>query len=172
MRGKARKRSFDEWLKRSLLESPALAARVAKRLAEMRIEQDLIALRERRGLTQVQLGKLLGISQPAVAKMEAEGGNLEISTLVRAAEVLDARLEIRLTPVASGGVSRSNRGISLAMREPRGRSAAGRESDVYPAGSIPPGLIHESAARYGPAASGRFAARRKSVRAAVLRKKR
>ncbi|MEP6602168.1 MAG: helix-turn-helix transcriptional regulator, partial [Nitrospirota bacterium] len=94
MRGK--KSSFEGWLERALARNPALAARVAKRLAEMRIEQDLIALRERRGLTQAQLGKLIGISQPAVAKMEAEGGNLELRTLARAAEALHARLEIRL----------------------------------------------------------------------------
>src|SRR5712691_1977632 len=133
MRGKAKKGSFDEWLQRSMLEDPALAARVAKRLAEMRIEQDLIALRERRGLTQAQLGKMLGISQPAVAKTEAEGGNLEIRTLARAAEVLNARLEIRLI---SGQKQASERGAR-----------------PYPAGSIHPGVVHESTARYGPAAT-------------------
>ena len=52
---KTRKESFESWLKRSLREDPDLAARVEKRLAEMRIEQDLIALRQSRGLTQAQL---------------------------------------------------------------------------------------------------------------------
>ena len=81
-----RKEPFESWLKRSLREDPALAARVEKRLAEMRIEQDLIALRQSRGLTQAQLARMLGVSQPAVAKMEAQGGNLEIRTLARAAD--------------------------------------------------------------------------------------
>lgn len=42
MREKARKTSFEEWLKLPLSEDPALDARVAERLSEMRIEQDLI----------------------------------------------------------------------------------------------------------------------------------
>ena len=152
MRRKTKKGSFDEWLQSSMLEDPTLAARVAKRLAEMRIEQDLIALRERRGLTQAQLGKMLGVSQPAVAKMEAEGGNLEIRTLARAAEVLDARLEIRLI---SGRKQASERGVQ-----------------PYATGSVHPGVVHDSTARYGPAASGRLGTRRKSARAAASRKKR
>ncbi len=152
MRGKAKKSSFDEWLKRSLLEDPALDARVAKRLSEMRVEQDLIALRERRGLTQAQLGKMLGISQPAVAKMEAAGGNLEIRTLARAAEVLDARLEIRLV---SGH-----------------KPASERELGTYAAGSVAPGVIHEPAARYGSVANDRSGRHRKSTRAAASRRKR
>jgi transcriptional regulator with XRE-family HTH domain len=152
MRGKGRKTSFEDWLKRSLSEDPALEARVAKRLSEMRIEQDLIALRERRGLTQAQLGKMLGISQPAVAKMEAAGGNLEIKTLARAAEVLDARLEIRLV---SGHKQASERGVR-----------------AYAVSSVHPAVVHDSTARYGSAAGGRMSTRRKSDRATASKKKR
>lgn len=143
-----KKRSFDGWLERSLAKDPALAARVEKRLAEMRIEQDLIALRERRGLTQAQLGKMLGISQPAVAKMEAEGGNLEIRTLARAAEVLRARLEVRLI---------------------LGRRLDGARP--YAAGSANPSAIREPMARYGSPTHKRIEARRKSARAAAVKKK-
>lgn len=146
------KGSFDEWLKRSLAEDPALAARVEKRLAEMRIEQDLIALRQKRGLTQAQLGRMLGISQPAVAKMEAEGGNLEIRTLARAAEVLDARLEIRL-------IAR------------RGRSS-GRAARPYASGSFAPSFVHDSTAGYAVAPGDRSTARKKPARTPSPRKKR
>ena len=118
--------SFGAWLAHSLAKDPDLAARVEKRLAEMRIEQDLIALREQRGLTQTQLARLLGVSQPAVAKMEAQGGNLEIRTLARAAEVLEAHLEIRL-------VARSSR----------------RPARPYVTGAVAPAFVNEAAGRYG-----------------------
>ena len=121
-------KSFDSWLARSLARDPDLAARVEKRLAGMRIEQDLIALRERRGLTQSQLAGLLGVSQPAVAKMEAQGGNLEIRTLVRAAEVLEAQLEIRL-------IARPGR-------------SSGRPARSYATGAVAPAFVHEPAGGY------------------------
>ncbi len=140
------------WLEASLAEDPALAARVEKRLAEMRIEQDLIALRETRGLTQAQLGRLLGISQPAVAKMEAEGGNLELRTLVRAADALGARLEIRL--------------ISDRQSAP-----AHRTGSEYAVDSVPPGVVHDSNARYGRTPRGKIVTRRQAARSATSKKR-
>ena len=122
---KNRKEPFESWLKRALREDPALAARVEKRLAEMRIEQDLIALRQSRGLTQAQLARMLGVSQPAVAKMEAQGGNLEIRTLARAAEVLDARLEIRLIAGSRGPSTRTARSYVSASSAPGSLNISG-----------------------------------------------
>ncbi len=141
-------RSFGAWLAHSLAKDPDLAARVEKRLAEMRIEQDLIALREQRGLTQAQLARLLGVSQPAVAKMEAQGGNLEIRTLARAAEVLEADLEIRL-------VARPGR-------------SSGRPARPYATGAVAPAFVHEPAGRY----SSRTPTKRKSTRTQPPRSRR
>ena len=149
---KNRKEPFESWLKRSLREDPALAARVEKRLAEMRIEQDLIALRQSRGLTQAQLARMLGVSQPAVAKMEAQGGNLEIRTLARAAEVLDARLEIRL------------------IAGPHGSS--GRTARSYVSGSSAPSFVRDSAAPYAAVMAARRSSRKRPPQAAPRRKKR
>ncbi len=146
------KEQFESWLKRSLEEDPALAARVEKRLAEMRIEQDLIALRQSRGLTQTQLARMLGVSQPAVAKMEAQGGNLEIRTLARAAEVLDARLEIRLIAGPHGSRSRTARS--------------------YVSGSSAPSFVHDSAAPYAAVTGARPSSRRTPSQAPPRRKKR
>ncbi len=116
----------------------------------MRIEQDLIALREQRGLTQAQLARLLGISQPAVARMEAQGGNLEIRTLARAAEVLEADLEIRL-------VARASR-------------STGRPGRPYATGAVAPAFVHEAGGGYGAARVGEAATRKRSTRAASPRK--
>jgi DNA-binding XRE family transcriptional regulator len=150
MRRKAGSKSFEKWLAHSLARDPDLAARVEKRLAEMRIEQDLIALREQRGLTQSQLARLLGVSQPAVAKMEAEGGNLEIRTLVRAAAALDARLEIRL----------------IAERA----RSSGRPVRPYVTGAVAPAFVHDSDAGYGAARGGRTPTRKRSTRAVSPRR--
>ncbi len=157
MKRTARKGSFEEWLDTSLAEDPALAARVEKRLAEMRIEQDLVTLRETRGLTQAQLGKILGISQPAVARMEAEGGNLELRTLVRAADALGARLEVRLIPA---------RRSTLAHRTLAGR----RPEQKYPEDTVRPSLVHDSKERYRIAPADKISTRRRVGR--VVSKKR
>lgn len=146
MKRKVGSKSFDDWLAHSLARDPDLAARVEKRLAEMRIEQDLIALREHRGLTQVQLARLLGVSQPAVARMEAQGGNLEIRTLARAAEVLEAHLEIRL-------VAHRSRSGDRPVRP-------------YATGAVAPAFVHDSAGRYGR----RAAKRKKATRAGSPRR--
>jgi transcriptional regulator with XRE-family HTH domain len=148
---KNKREPFNSWLKRTLAEDPALAARVEKRLAEMRIEQDLIALRQSRGLTQAQLATMLGISQPAVAKMEAEGGNLEIRTLARAAEVLDARLEIRL------------------ITGPR--RSGGRPASLYASGPSAPGFVHDSMSEYSGVAGASGKASKRTRRASRTKKR-
>lgn len=72
-------------------------AKVQKRLAELEIQQDIIALREDLGLTQSQLAELAGVSQPFIAKLESgRATNIELKTLVRAATALGAYVEIRI----------------------------------------------------------------------------
>lgn len=47
------------------------------------------------GLTQAQLAGRLGITQPAVARLEAAGDSLTLGTLRRALTALGRRLELR-----------------------------------------------------------------------------
>jgi transcriptional regulator with XRE-family HTH domain len=69
----------------------------------MRLEQDLIALREAQGVSQVQLAKALGVSQPAIAKLESgKAKNIELKTLVRAVSALGGTVKIQITPGAKG----------------------------------------------------------------------
>ncbi|MBI2555611.1 MAG: helix-turn-helix domain-containing protein [Candidatus Rokubacteria bacterium] len=50
----------------------------------MRIEQDLAPLREQRRLSQRDLARILGVSQPAIAKLESgKAKNLQLKTLLR-----------------------------------------------------------------------------------------
>jgi transcriptional regulator with XRE-family HTH domain len=66
------------------------------------VAQDLVALREKRGLSQRELAERMGASQPYVAKLESgRVENLGLRTLVKCALALGASLRIELKPEAS-----------------------------------------------------------------------
>ncbi len=94
-----KKSELREWIDQQYAEDPGLKARVDKLLTEMELEQDLVALREARGLSQATTAKLLGISQPAVAKIEkGTMRNAKLSTLVRYAAALGGRVKVEIVP--------------------------------------------------------------------------
>ncbi|HET6548944.1 MAG TPA: helix-turn-helix transcriptional regulator [Solirubrobacter sp.] len=53
------------------------------------------------GLTQAQLARRLGITQPSVARLEAAGDNVTVATLRRALGAIDLTLEIAAKPMPS-----------------------------------------------------------------------
>lgn len=59
------------------------------------------AAREAEGLTQAQLARRLGITQPSVARLEAAGDNVTVVTLQRALNVMNRTLEIRSAQMPS-----------------------------------------------------------------------
>ena len=90
-------RAVMRWAEDQFARDPRLARDVEALLAEMRIEQDLAALRKARGVSQSQLAQRLGVTQPAIAKIEAgRVKNLELRTLVRFAAALGARVRIAI----------------------------------------------------------------------------
>ena len=94
-----RKSELQGWMDRKYAQNRGLKARVETLLNEMELEQDLVALREKRGLSQTAAAKLLGVSQPAVAKLESEKvKNAKISTLARYAAALGGRLKVEIVP--------------------------------------------------------------------------
>ena len=93
----ATQRAVMRWAEDQLARDPRLTREVEARLAEMRIEQDLAALREARGVSQTQLARMLGVTQPAIARIESgRAKNLELKTLVRFAAALGARVRIAI----------------------------------------------------------------------------
>ncbi len=94
-----RKTGFMSWVDRELSADPQLARAVEDAVTEMKLEQQIVALRERQGLSQRQLAERLGTSQPYVAKLESGRlKNLGVRTLVKCARALDAVVSIRLAP--------------------------------------------------------------------------
>ena len=89
------------WIEQQLGQDRRLAAQVEEILNEMRIEQDLVALRQRQRVSQSQLAKRLGVSQPAIAKIESgRARNLELRTLLQYATALGGKIKIE---VSGGG---------------------------------------------------------------------
>jgi len=104
------KTSFMRWVDAQLGADPCLAEDVDALIAEMKLEQELVALREKRGISQRQLAKLLGTSQPYVAKLESgRVKNLGVRTLVKCARALGASVTIRIASIPRFARSRSGR---------------------------------------------------------------
>ncbi|HEX7669151.1 MAG TPA: helix-turn-helix domain-containing protein [Polyangiaceae bacterium] len=73
-------------------------------VSEMKIQQQLVALRERRGLSQRSAAKLLGASQPYIAKLETGAiRNPGVRTLVKYATALGGRVTLQIEPEIGTG---------------------------------------------------------------------
>ena len=84
-----------QWIDEKLAGDARLASRVDGELARLRLEQDLVTLREARGLSQRQLARTVGVSQPVIARIETgRAGNLELRTLIKIAAALDSEVHI------------------------------------------------------------------------------
>ena len=71
------------------------------------------------GLTQAQLARRLGITQPSVARMEAAGDEVSVATLQRALNALGRSLELRATkraPSYDESLLRQNLELTPAQR--------------------------------------------------------
>ncbi len=92
-----KKTELREWMDQQYAKDPELKQRVESLMAEMEIEQGLVALREARGVSQTILAQMIGVSQPAIAKLESgRAKNVEIRTLARYVAALGGRLKIEV----------------------------------------------------------------------------
>lgn len=88
-----------KWIDQQYAEDPGLKTRVAELLAEMNLEEDMVRLREARGLSQTTVAQLIGVSQPAVAKLETDRAkHAKLSTLVRYVAALGGRVKVEIVP--------------------------------------------------------------------------
>jgi DNA-binding XRE family transcriptional regulator len=92
---KKKRDDLDVWLDAQSRHDPGLRDRVEARVAEMAIEDDMVALRESAGVSQHALAQRLGVSQPAIAKLESgKAKNIGIVTLARYAAALGGQLRV------------------------------------------------------------------------------
>ncbi|MDO8681669.1 MAG: XRE family transcriptional regulator [Acidobacteriota bacterium] len=104
---------------------PDFAAAVDAELQAMRIEQELVALRNASGLSQRQLAEKLGVKQPVIAKLEAgKTRNIGLQTLVRAVKAMNGRIEVSITP--KGHPGRTGRRRAVASRKAQRRRVVTR----------------------------------------------
>ena len=96
MKAKKQQR-FEEWVDAQLHADPDFNGQVEEALQTMHLEQDLVALREAQGISQEQLARTLGVSQPAIAKLESgRVKNIELRTLLRTVRALGGTIEIQI----------------------------------------------------------------------------
>lgn len=87
-----------DWLDGKLTDAQ-FAAEVDAELAALQVEDDLTRLREASGLSQRELARRLGVSQPFVAKLESgRVKNMELRTLVRTVAALGGELRVVIAP--------------------------------------------------------------------------
>ncbi len=58
-------------------------------------------LREKAGLTQTELAQLMGSTQPAIARLEAGGGNPNLETLNKIARAIGYEVNVTFKKIAS-----------------------------------------------------------------------
>src|SRR5215510_9965007 len=92
-----KKDTFEDWFDTQLAADPDFNRQVEEALQAMKLEQDLVELREARGISQQQLARTLGVSQPAVAKLESgKWKNLKLRTLIRTVHALGGKVRIQI----------------------------------------------------------------------------
>jgi len=84
--------SLKEWEKK-VLKAPGAAKRVATIEDELRLAAGLTALREQAGLSQRDLAKRIGVSQPRVAAIE-QSRNVTIDVLEQYVAAVGGELEV------------------------------------------------------------------------------
>lgn len=89
--------SLDAWKnhERMLREDAEYRREYEALEGEFAVVEELIKARARAGLTQAQVAERLGISQPAIARIEG-GRNLSVKTLERYAKATGGKLRITI----------------------------------------------------------------------------
>lgn len=116
----ARKRavtvSSNAWLDQLVGTSPAFEAKVAEGLAAIDVAQDLVRLRQSRGLSQAQLARRVGVTRSAIAQLEsAQIDSIELRTLVRVAAALGAHVDVSIRSGRAVGRKARPSGQRLAV---------------------------------------------------------
>jgi len=94
---------FDKYLEEQL-KRPGFREAYEDLEEEYELAKQIIRLRLSRNLSQTQLARLVGTSQPAIARLESGNHrNMTLEFLSRLARALDLRAEMTFRPLANSG---------------------------------------------------------------------
>ena len=116
---------------KKVLAKPGAAERVAEIEDELRLAAGLTSLREQAGLSQRDLAKRLGVSQPRIAKI-ARSKNVTVELLEQYVEALGGRLQVTVvkgtkrTTLISSSTPTTVKPRKRAARKVPAKSAAQR----------------------------------------------
>ena len=89
--------TYESVMKPYFGKDPKLKRKVEAGVQRLKVIVRIIELRERLGLTQSELARRMGVSQPFIARIENdEAANLSLETLVKIVEALDGEIEINI----------------------------------------------------------------------------
>jgi transcriptional regulator with XRE-family HTH domain len=89
---------YREYRDRRMRQDPELAHAYEQENLKREIAREILRLRLLRGWTQAELADALDTKQSAVSRMESGWHRPSLGTLDKIGDVLEARLEVRLTP--------------------------------------------------------------------------
>jgi DNA-binding XRE family transcriptional regulator len=112
----------DDFIERELARrGPRFRAEVDAAHQEMLVEHELAVLRDKEGVTQAELARRMGVTQPVVARFESGNRNrgVEVATIVRYAAALgyEFLVSFKKMPVARQGGAQA-----ASVRTPTKRS--------------------------------------------------
>lgn len=84
-------RTLDEVI---AIRSPESQARIKEIADDMILEVGLQMMREELQLSQKQVAEVMGVSQPAITKLEQRGSDLKLTTLKRYVEAMGGKLSL------------------------------------------------------------------------------
>ena len=94
------KSDFMDWLDRETARRGIDEKEIAALVDQMMVEDQLTALRLKRGISQAALADLMGVKQPLVARIESGGvKNLTLATIARTAAALGGRIQLKISLV-------------------------------------------------------------------------
>jgi transcriptional regulator with XRE-family HTH domain len=88
-------------LRDELLADPAVREEYDRKKTAHEIASQLVGLRARLGITQAEMAKIAGMTQPEIARLESGEVSARLDTLGRVLDAVGAKLEIR-PPKARG----------------------------------------------------------------------
>ncbi|MBO0834833.1 MAG: helix-turn-helix transcriptional regulator [Actinobacteria bacterium] len=124
-----------------LLSDPAVAAEYESNLLAHQVALAVLRYRSEHSLSQRQLGKLLGMPQPNVARLEAGKRQPTIETLAKLARVLDRDFTVEVTPERVGLASLP---YSSSHTPPVYRSRLARLAPDRTSRRVRPGRAHDA----------------------------